>query len=228
MNKLIMSLLKNKVVASFLQKLILNLHSKAYSLSSIIAINLNDGVHPKHRIMKYKEWFLDHVEDSWVVLDVGCNTGMMPEVMSTKADFVYGIEMEESHILEAKRKRQQKNIEFILADATKYDYTKLRAIDCVTLSNVLEHIEHRVDFLQKLIKQINWNDKKRLLIRVPMIDREWLTIYKKELSVEYRLDKTHFTEFTYIDFVNELERSGIKVIKHDIKFGELYAVCEVK
>lgn len=82
---------------------------------------------------------------------------------------IYGIEIEEKHIVEAKKKRQKKNIEFICADATTYDYSSLKAIDCV-----LEHIEYRVEFLQKLIQQIKWNDKKRLLIRVPMLDREWI------------------------------------------------------
>lgn len=228
MKKLIRIIIKNKFTAKLLQKFVLNLHSKAYTLSGSIAAILNDGIHPKHKIMKYKEWFLDNIQKDWVVLDVGCNTGMMPELMSKKVNFVYGIEIEEQHILEAKFKRQQENIEFIFADATAYDYTPLKAIDCVTLSNVLEHIEHRVEFLQKLIKQIKWNNKKRFLIRVPMIDREWIAVYKKELGLEYRLDNTHYTEYTYGQLKNELDIAGIEIKSHHVKFGEIYTVCEVK
>lgn len=219
-----------KLIKYILQKyflnLMLNIHSKAYYYSGVLASFRGDGIHPKHGIMKYKEWFLENIEPDWVVLDVGCNTGMMPEVMSSKASFVYGIEINCKLIEEAKSKRQNENIEFICADATTFDYTPLKAIDCVTLSNVLEHIEHRVEFLQKLITQIKWRDKKRLLIRVPMIDREWIAMYKKELSLEYRLDNTHYTEYTFEEFEKELSQAGVNVLSHHVRWGEIYAVCE--
>lgn len=220
------------LIKYILQKLflkpMLNLHSKAYHYSGVLASFKGGGIHPKHHIMKYKEWFLENIEKDWVILDVGCNTGMMPEVMSTKANFVYGIEINCKLIEEAKRKRQRENIEFICADATTFDYTPLQAIDCVTLSNVLEHIEHRVDFLIKLIKQIKWKDRKRFLIRVPMIDREWIVVYKKELGMEYRLDKTHYIEYTYEEFKKELSGAGVKILKYHVRWGEIYAVCEAE
>ena len=100
----------------------------------------------------------------------------------------------------------------------------------MTLSNVLEHIEHRIEFLKKLIKQISWQDKtnKKLLIRVPMIDREWITVYKKELGIDYRLDPTHYTEYIYTQFEQELIESGIGILSYHIRFGEIYAVCKAK
>ncbi len=226
--KIIKKIISNKNIAINLQKIVLNLHTQTYNLSGILASSVNDGIHPKHRIIKYKEWFTDHIEKGWVVLDVGCNTGMMPEVISKKAKFVYGIELEEKYIKEAIRKRAKDNIKFICADAIAYDYSKLQAIDCVTLSNVLEHIEDRVEFLVKLIQQIRWNNNKRFLIRVPMIDREWIVIYKKELGLEYRLDRTHFTEYTFIQFKNELNKVKIDILNYYIRFGEIYAVCEAK
>lgn len=228
MKKLIKIMIKNKFIARLLQKIVLNLHTKAYALSGTLAIIVNDGIHPKHRIMKYKEWFINNIQKDWVVLDVGCNTGMMPEVMSTKANFVYGIEIEEKHIKEAKAKRDKENIKFICADATSFDYSPLKEIDCVTLSNVLEHIENRVEFLQKLIKQIKWNNKKIFLIRVPMIDREWIAVYKKELGLEYRLDKTHYTEYTYEQLKNELNQANINILSYHIRFGEIYLICEAQ
>ncbi len=227
MKRLIKLLIKKPLFARAMQNFVLNLHSKTYILSGLISSTLNNGIHPKHRILKYKEWFLDNIQKDWVVLDVGCNTGMMPELMSKKARFVYGIEIDEKLIKEARKNRQRDNVEFILADATTFDYSQIKAIDCVTLSNVLEHIDARVDFLKKLIKQIKWNDKKRFLIRVPMVDRDWITIYKKELGLEYRLDRTHFVEYTYEQFEKELNQAGIRIVNYHIRFGEIYAVCEV-
>lgn len=228
MNCFFKSLFLNKITAKFFHKIILRIHTFTYKLSGIFASILNDGIHPKHKIMKYKEWFVENIENNWVVMDVGCNTGLMPEIMSEKAVFVYGIEMEKKHVLEAKKNRNKENIEYIWADATNYDYSKIRLVSVVTLSNVLEHIECRVTFLQKLIKQIPWKDKKRFLIRVPMVDREWISVYKKGLGLEYRLDRTHFTEYTFKEFKKELSDSFIEIKSFHIQFGEIYAVCEAK
>lgn len=226
--KLIKKIIFNKIVARGFLKILLKLHNFSYSFAGIFATISNNGTHPKHQIMKYKEWFLENIKKEWVVLDVGCNTGMMPSVMSQKASFVYGIEIDSILLNKAKKEHQKENIEFICADATSFDYSPLKAIDCVTLSNVLEHIEHRVDFLQKLLRQIKWNGKKRFLIRVPMIDRDWITVYKKDLGLEYRLDGTHFIEYTFEEFEDELKKAKIDIKKHEIRFGEIYAVCEAE
>jgi len=69
------------------------------------------------------------------------------------------------------------------------------------LSNILEHIENRVKFLNKIK-----NLAPKILIRVPMINRDWITLYKKELGVEWRLDKTHYIEYTLESFEKELEK----------------------
>jgi len=228
MNLLVKKIIRIKRISKFLIGPVLQLHTVIYKLAGMIAVQLNEGIHPKHRIMQYKEWFLHNINNDDVLLDVGCNNGMMPELISKKAKFVYGIEIEQKHIIAARNLRQKDNIEYICADATTYDYTNCRPIDCVTLSNVLEHIEHRVDFLKKLVAQVSWKDdnNKKLLIRVPMIDREWIVIYKKELNLEYRLDSTHFTEYTYEQFNDELNQSGIKILSHHVRFGEIYAVCK--
>jgi len=39
-----------------------------------------------------------------------------------------------------------------------------------------------------------------------MINRDWITLYKKELGVEWRLDKTHYIEYTLESFEKELEK----------------------
>jgi predicted RNA methylase len=152
---------------------------------------------------------------------------MMAEVISLKADYVYGIEILPNLIKEAVRARAKDNIEFICADATLYDFSNCRSIDCITMSNVLEHIEYRTSFLNKLIQKVKWKDQnnKKLLIRVPMIDREWLAIYKKELGVEYRLDPTHFTEYTFDQFKEEMDQCNIEIKSFNVVFGEIYAIC---
>ena len=83
--------------------------------------------------------------------------------------------------------------------------------------------------LKTLVKNLKWVDEnhKRFLIRVPMLNREWIVIYKKQPGLDYRLDASHHVEYTLEQFTEELKRANI-VIKHvEIRFGEIYAVCEV-
>lgn len=228
MKKVIKRIIFSKTLAKLLIRPILRCHSRCYSLAGRYTTILNDGVHPKHYIMKYKEWFLDYIEREWTVLDMGCSTGMMPFVLAEKAALVYGIEINEKNVAVAKTQHAKPNIEYICADATTYNYDWCQPIDCVTMSNVLEHIEHRVDFLRKLVHQLKWADEshKRFLFRVPTIDREWIVLYKKELGLDYRLDHTHYIEYTLEQFKEELKQAGIVTKQVDIRFGEIYAACE--
>ena len=230
MKRFLKGIVLNKPVASLLIKPVLFLHSCCYKWAGRFAIVLNDGVHPKHRILRYKEWFVDNVSEGWTILDVGCNTGMLSLMLAEKASFVYGIEANEKHLAVAKTKYARDNIEYICADATDHDYSSCRPINCVILSNVLEHFEHRVDFLKKIICQIKWADEndKCILLRVPIIDREWIVLYKKEQGLDYRLDSTHCIEYTLEQVKEELKQANIEIKQVDIRFGEIYAVCRVK
>ena len=219
---------KNKAIAYLLFKWASRINLKSYSLATVFAeCYIGNGRHPKHEIVKYREWFTERLEDDWNVLDIGSHNGHMVEFMASSCRFVYGIEISEELVREAKIKRMRPNVEYICADAISYDYSGFRRIHCVTLSNVLEHIEHRVDFLQNLIRKLPWNDKemKRFFIRVPLIERDWIPVFMKRLGLDYRLDKTHFTEYTVNGFYNEMERAGLVVDQHHVRFGELLAVC---
>ena len=41
--------------------------------------------------------------------------------------------------------------------------------------------------------EIDWDTQPKFLIRVPMIDREWISVYKKQLGLEW--DNTRFIEY---------------------------------
>ena len=43
-----------------------------------------------------------------------------------------------------------------------------------------------------------------------IVDRDWIALYKKEIGVEYRLDKTHYIEYTLDTFQAELKKAGLK------------------
>ena len=64
----------------------------------------------------------------------------------------------------------------------------------------------------------------KALIRVPMLNRDWLTYYKKELGCEYLLDPTHKIEYTMDSLREELSKAGFKIECASVQFAEIWAV----
>ena len=200
----------------FALKMILKVHSFSYKSAGFLAHRIEkNGVHPKHRIMNYHKFFVDNVREKDSVLDIGCGNGALTYDVAKKAKIVTGIDLNEKNIKIAKDKFSRKNINYVFGDAL----TDLpdKKYDVIILSNVLEHIEKRAEFLRSIKKLSS-----KFLIRVPMMNREWIAIYKKELGVEHRLDKTHFVEYTFEYFEEEMKKAGLKIHAYSIQFGEIW------
>lgn len=217
-------MLSIKRIASIVLPVALKLHSYSYSMSSFVGTVIeSEGIHPKHRLMKYHDWFAGKLKKEWDILDIGCGNGALTYDLKSACNSVTGIDIEEKNIKYARAKYSVANIFYICADATQYDYNN--KFDAIILSNVLEHIEHRIDFLKKIFKSQNKKMSPVLLLRVPMINRDWITLYKKEMGLEWRLDTTHFKEYTKEEIFEELCQSGLKVEEYEIQFGEFYCVA---
>ncbi len=208
-----------KKIYTILLRLCLHFSNFLYKLISFLAIKSEGGEHPKHRLLQYHNFFLGNIQEKDTVLDIGCGSGSLAYDLAGKAQRVLGIDIEEKNIEGAKKKYSRDNITYVVGDATK-DLTDEK-FDVIVLSNVLEHIEHREDFL-KGIKGI----AQTYLIRVPMFTRDWIPLYKKELGIEWRLDLTHYTEFTKESFYQEIERAGYTVESFSVQFGEIWAVVK--
>lgn len=224
---IVLRLLLNRRVAPSALRLVMKVHNFLYDLSGSLAIVANGGKHPKHRLLRYQEWFCDRIEPDWVVIDVGSNTGSMAAMLARKARYVFGIEIVPLLADKARRAHVADNLEFLTGDATTFDYSGCRPIDCVTLSNVLEHIRGRVEFIVMLRQRLPWRDPNRcnFLIRVPTIERDWFAPYKKEFGIEYRLDRTHEIEYSQAQFFEEVHAAGLAVEHFEVRFSEFYAVC---
>lgn len=216
-----------KQIYIFLTKLALRLHNFSYKLASAFAIRAEGGLHPKHRLMNYHKFFIDRVSSSDVVLDVGCGNGALAYDLAKKARRVIGIDIKEKYIAVARKKYSAANLEFVVGDITNSVPLEQvdggltnHGFDIIILSNILEHIEDRKRFLLKIR-----NLAPKFLIRVPMLNRDWITLYKKELGVEWRLDLTHYTEYTPEQLKDELESAGMRLQEYSVQFGELWATA---
>jgi SAM-dependent methyltransferase len=207
--------LRNKFLTFFLW-----LNNLSYSLIKVF-ITPPGSIHPKHAIMNYHQFFADNIAPTDKVLDIGCGNGAVAYDIAAKADRVIGIDIAEKNIKEAKKKFQRANLEFILGDALNFDFSRLdvEKFDKIVLSNVLEHLDGRVEFLKKFHKL-----SETILLRVPLLTRDWLTVYKKEHGYKYKLSSDHKIEYTEEILQDELKQGGWRIGKYFVKFGEIWAV----
>lgn len=194
-----------------------------YSLEGKWAVLYGDGIHTKHRHTNYHRFFIENLKPGEDVLDIGCGNGFLAYDMACHVDNVkvIGIEMDQRNVSFAIEHYNHPNLQFIHGDALK-DLPN-EEFDVVTLSNVLEHIEHRVIFLNEVMKKIS---PKRFIIRVPMYERDWRVSLKKELGIDYRLDATHYIEYTYEGFAEELRQAGLGLTYAEFRWGEIWCVAE--
>jgi SAM-dependent methyltransferase len=204
-------------------KFLLKLDRKIYSLTSKTSKRYGGELHTKHKHIGYHEFFIEHVSPGDYVLDVGCGNGFLSYDVVTHVDNVkiIGIDMNKYKINLAKKNFKHPNLNFVLGNAL-IDLPD-ETFDVIILSNVLEHIEHRIDFLLQLK---NKNAPSKYLIRVPIFERDWRVPLRRELGLDYRLDPTHYIEYTAEDFFAELESAGLKAETYEIRWGEIWAAVK--
>jgi 2-polyprenyl-3-methyl-5-hydroxy-6-metoxy-1,4-benzoquinol methylase len=202
---------------------LLKLYDRIYNLLGEESIRYGEGVHSKHHHTKYHDFFKANIEENKNILDVGCGYG--PLAYSIASGFnsvnVYGVDISEKNIEKAKQKFFHKNIHYICEDVL--NYLPDNKIDIIILSNVLEHLQNRVEFLKRL-KEKYFPEK--FLIRVPVFERDWTVPLKKELGINYFLDNTHFIEYTQKEFSQEMLDAGLKIESKIINWGEIWAVVK--
>ena len=206
-------------------KRIFNIKDKLEWILNERAIKYGDGIHPKHYLTKYHNFFINHIEEGETVIDIGCGLGAVAIDIASmhKKCFVMGIDINKENIDKArqlKRNTSLKNIVFRCDDIN--NLLEIKA-DVVILSNILEHIEERREFLQNIIKKTS---AKKYLIRVPLFERDWQIPLRKELGIDYFSDVDHKVEHKLEEFKSEIFISNLKITEILTMWGEIWAKCE--
>ncbi|MBF0267953.1 MAG: methyltransferase domain-containing protein [Alphaproteobacteria bacterium] len=183
------------------------------------------GINPKHRLTRYHDFFVDRILPNQRVLDLGCGIGEVARSIASRVPGarVVGVDMDEKVLARAREIDNPPGLVFEKGDATSG--IPVGPWDVVVLSNVLEHIERRVEFLRQLVAMASPG---LLLLRVPLFERDWQMALRRELGVDFRSDPTHFIEPTLAEFQAEMDAAGLEVTEKITVWGEIWAAAKVK
>jgi SAM-dependent methyltransferase len=178
-------------------------------------------LHPKHRLTGYHDFFVERIKPSDTVLDVGCGIGAVAHSIAKSASCcVLGIDSNPENIKTAEALWSDPGLSFMIAKAPEGLPEKTFSV--VVLSNILEHIEDRLFFLDKIRDKVN---PRKILIRVPFYKRDWKVPMKKELGISYFNDPGHYVEYTEDGLREELARAGYSITEKIIRWGEIWATA---
>ena len=198
---------------------LMDLDTALYPLMGVKSAEYNGGLHTKHRHTKYHDFFVNRIQSTERVLDIGCGNGALASDIAERAGAdVVGIDLYEPYIEIANDQFAHPRVTYILGDALK-DLPE-GDFQVIVMSNVLEHLPDRENFLKKIQQGVT---RARFLIRVPTFERDWRVPLKKELGLEWRSDLTHETEYTLESFAGEMADAGLKVIHQEVRWGEIWA-----
>ena len=189
------------------------------------ALKFGEGIHPKHSLTNYHDFFVERIKNGDNVLDVGCGNGSVAISIAKKIpdSKVIGIDIDRNNIEFAKEKLKEnnlRNLTFIHGDIK--DQKEIKS-EIVILSNILEHIENRPLFLKNIILISN---AKTFLIRVPYFKRDWQIAFRKELGIYYFSDLDHKIEHTIDELKYELSEANLSICEIITIWGEIWAKCE--
>jgi SAM-dependent methyltransferase len=198
---------------------LLEVYQDAYVGIDLGAIAYDDGVHAKHRLTRYHDFFVERVRAGERVLDVGCGKGELAYDIAERAGATVVAVDASPWMLEFARERfAHPRVTYVHADGI--DYAPDEPVDVAVLSNVLEHVGPRVALLRTLRERAR---ARRLLIRVPVLDRDWTVPLRRELGLPHFSDPEHKVEYGVELLRGELADAGWDLGTPILVWGEIWA-----
>jgi SAM-dependent methyltransferase len=197
---------------------LLEVYQDAYIGVDFGAIDYDDGVHAKHRLTRYHDFFVERVHPGERVLDVGCGKGELAYDLAERGGAtVVAIDASPWMLEFARARFSHPRVTYVQADAV--EYAPDEPVDVAVLSNVLEHIGERGELLHALRERAG---ARRLLIRVPVLNRDWTVPLRRELGLDHFSDPEHKVEYDVELLRGELAGAGWTMHEPQLVWGEIW------
>jgi SAM-dependent methyltransferase len=203
---------------------LLEIYQDAYVGIDLGAIDYDGGVHAKHRLTRYHDFFVERIDGGERVLDVGCGKGELAyDIAERTGANVTAIDASPWMLEFARERFAHPRVTYVHADAV--EYTPPQPVDVAILSNVLEHIGPRSELLHALHERAG---ARRLLIRVPALDRDWTVPLRREVGLPHFSDPEHKLEYTPELLRAELAEGGWGMGEPQLGWGEIWVEASVE
>jgi SAM-dependent methyltransferase len=197
---------------------LLEVYGDAYVGMDRGAVEYGEGVHPKHRLTRYHDFFVDRLRPGERVLDVGCGIGSVAYDLAERSGAtVVGIDVSGWALEVARTRYAHPRVTYVQSDVLSYEPDG--AFDVAVLSNVLEHVIPRTDLLRTLRSR---EGATRLLVRVPSLERDWTVPLREEVGLSYFSDADHELEYTPELLREELREAGWEMGEPVLAWGEIW------
>jgi SAM-dependent methyltransferase len=197
---------------------LLQIYQDAYVGTDFGAVDYDEGVHAKHRLTRYHDFFVDRTRSGERVLDVGCGKGELAyDIAERTGATVIAIDASPWMLEFARERFVHPHVTYVQADAVTF--VPDAPVDVAILSNVLEHIGPRVELLRALREQAG---AQRLILRVPVLDRDWTVPLRRELGLPHFSDPEHKVEYDPQLLRDELAAAGWEMGEPLLVWGEIW------
>ena len=166
-------------------------------------------------------WYVcENIEINQKVLDVGCATGYLGEILKNNFDVdIVGIDIQDYHLEKARKRNVYSDLIKLDLNSFESELNKYNSyFDRIILSDVLEHLNNPMDVLNKLSKFLKVDGK--FLIDIPNIAHAAIKYNLLKDNFNYTsmglLDETHIRFFTLNSIINELSQN--KFLIDDIEY----------
>ena len=161
-------------------------------------------------------WYVcQNIERNQKVLDVGCATGYLGEILKANKDVdIVGLDNQDDHIDKARKRN-------IYSDLIKLDLNSFKNeldeytsyFDRIILSDVIEHLNNPMEVLRKLSKFLKEDGK--FLLNIPNISHSSIKYNLLNNNFNYTpmglLDETHIRFFTLSTIIKELSQNSFLI-----------------
>lgn len=177
-----------------------------------------DSIEHLHRYAIVSNYIKDKV-----VLDIACGEGYGSNIMSKKAYFVYGVDIDNKAVQDAKLKYKKENLEFIVGSASQIPIDD-NSIDIVVSFETIEHHDEHQEMMNEIKRVLK--PKGLLIISTP--DKLYYSDqrnFNNQFHIK-ELYKQEFTDlisknFSKIQLLTQQYSNGNSIIQNESIHNEL-------
>lgn len=174
----------------------------------------NVPIHPKHLVRAEKRvLYRKLLNKGSIVLDAGCGSGQHSIQIAKYVKKVIGLDYDQRNLEIAKKAAAYKNlqnIEFKACNLEKKLPLNSSSVDLVILFDILEHLNHRQNFLREIKRVVKPNGF--IIVAVPNLETSWKKIQRK-YGINSYSDPDHKIEYTKETITKELTEAGFKLVE---------------